>query len=206
MEWLLADGGANAPVWPRSTSPPPVLPLGAGASSTGTAAAISSSAPDVLIADLLSSLDAGATTASVTPCTLTGATTLDLAPISVAELALPRASGAIRVAELALPRVSGGIRKGGGAAASAKAARDSRALRRREFHKIHTRRSRAKLNDKMDKLLATLPEPPPGVVIKSKAQILDYAISVFKASFPSNACSACSAAHALVVGSLFKSK
>jgi len=33
----------------------------------------------------------------------------------------------------------------------------------------------------MDKLLAALPTPPPGVVIKSKAQILDYAINVLTA-------------------------
>lgn len=60
-------------------------------------------------------------------------------------------------------------------------ARETRAIRRREFHKIHTRRSRAKLNDKMDKLLAALPTPPPGVVVKSKAQILDYAVNVLTA-------------------------
>lgn len=55
---------------------------------------------------------------------------------------------------------------------------DVRSRRRREFHKIHTRRSRAKLNEKMDLLKRVLPKPPSGVVVKSKAQIIDYAISV----------------------------
>lgn len=59
-------------------------------------------------------------------------------------------------------------------------AKEVRALRRREFHKIHTRRSRAKLNEKMDMLRDVLPEPPAGVHLKSKAQILDYAISIFR--------------------------
>lgn len=55
-----------------------------------------------------------------------------------------------------------------------------RSRRRREFHKIHTRRSRAKLNEKMDLLKRVLPEPPSGMVVKSKAQIIDYAISVLR--------------------------
>lgn len=53
-----------------------------------------------------------------------------------------------------------------------------RSRRRREFHKIHTRRSRAKLNEKMELLRRMLPEPPSGMVVKSKAQIIDYAITV----------------------------
>lgn len=53
-----------------------------------------------------------------------------------------------------------------------------RSKKRREFHKIHTRRSRAKLNEKMEMLRRVLPEPPSGLVVKSKAQVIDYAISV----------------------------
>lgn len=56
--------------------------------------------------------------------------------------------------------------------------KEVRSKRRREFHKIHTRRSRAKLNEKMDLLRRILPEPPSGIVVKSKAQIIDYAITV----------------------------
>lgn len=55
---------------------------------------------------------------------------------------------------------------------------DIRKQRRREFHKIHTRRSRAKLNERMELLRKVLPSPPPGLIVKSKAQIIDYAISV----------------------------
>lgn len=55
---------------------------------------------------------------------------------------------------------------------------ENRSRRRREFHKIHTRRSRAKLNEKMELLRRVLPDPPSGLVVKSKAQIIDYAISV----------------------------
>lgn len=57
---------------------------------------------------------------------------------------------------------------------------DIKKIRRREFHKIHTRRSRAKLNERMERLRRTLPAPPSGVVVKSKAQIIDYAIVVIK--------------------------
>lgn len=60
----------------------------------------------------------------------------------------------------------------------ATAFKEVRSRRRREFHKIHTRRSRAKLNEKMDLLRRILPEPPSGIVVKSKAQIIDYAITV----------------------------
>lgn len=69
---------------------------------------------------------------------------------------------------------------------------DTRRRRRREFHKIHTRRSRAKLNEKMEMLRHILPDPPNGLVIKSKAQIIDYAISIIaqwssaEVSFPRN--------------------
>lgn len=55
--------------------------------------------------------------------------------------------------------------------------KEERALRRRVFHKVHTRRSRAKLNEKLDHLRLILPPPPPGTCVKSKAQILDWAIS-----------------------------
>jgi hypothetical protein len=54
--------------------------------------------------------------------------------------------------------------------------KEERARRRRDFHKVHTRRSRAKLNDKMDELRRVLPAPPAGRSLKSKAQILDWAI------------------------------
>lgn len=57
---------------------------------------------------------------------------------------------------------------------------EMRRKRRREFHKIHTRRSRAKLNSRMDELKEILPNPPNGVVIKSKAQIIEYAIYILK--------------------------
>lgn len=55
---------------------------------------------------------------------------------------------------------------------------DIRKRRRREFHKIHTRRSRAKLNERMESLRRALPHPPTGLVVKSKAQIVDFAICV----------------------------
>lgn len=64
------------------------------------------------------------------------------------------------------------------ARAGGNAFKEVRSRRRREFHKIHTRRSRAKLNEKMDLLRRILPEPPTGIVVKSKAQIIDYAITV----------------------------
>lgn len=65
---------------------------------------------------------------------------------------------------------------------STKLTKEERALRRRAFHKIHTRRSRAKLNDKMEHLRQVLPSPPPGICVKSKAQILDWAIACASAS------------------------
>lgn len=55
--------------------------------------------------------------------------------------------------------------------------KEDRALRRRVFHKVHTRRSRAKLNEKLDHLRLILPTPPIGTCVKSKAQILDWAIA-----------------------------
>lgn len=57
---------------------------------------------------------------------------------------------------------------------------DIRRKRRREFHKIHTRRSRAKLNEKMELLKSMLPSPPPGMVVKSKAQIIEHTILILK--------------------------
>jgi Helix-loop-helix DNA-binding domain len=61
--------------------------------------------------------------------------------------------------------------------ASLNLTKEERALRRRVFHKVHTRRSRAKLNEKLDHLRLILPTPPPGTCVKSKAQILDWAIA-----------------------------
>jgi hypothetical protein len=55
--------------------------------------------------------------------------------------------------------------------------KEERARRRRAFHKVHTRRSRAKLNDKLEHLRRALPTPPAGTCVKSKAQILDWAIA-----------------------------
>lgn len=55
--------------------------------------------------------------------------------------------------------------------------------KRREFHKVHTRRSRAKLNQKMEELKAILPVPMNGMAVKSKAQVIDYAISVLQHLF-----------------------
>lgn len=68
-----------------------------------------------------------------------------------------------------IEKKTNGVEKGGS---------ENRRRRRREFHKIHTRRSRAKLNEKMEMLRRVLPDPPAGVVVKSKAQIIDYAITV----------------------------
>ncbi|PXF48893.1 hypothetical protein BWQ96_01235 [Gracilariopsis chorda] len=73
----------------------------------------------------------------------------------------------------AMPSVSAAGKRG-----SSGGGGDQRSKRRREFHKIHTRRSRAKLNEKMELLRRVLPEPPAGVVVKSKAQIIDHAIAV----------------------------
>lgn len=53
-----------------------------------------------------------------------------------------------------------------------------RKQRRREFHKIHTQRSRAKLNERMEMLKSKLPQSCAGRVIKSKAQIIDQAVCV----------------------------
>ncbi|PXF47745.1 hypothetical protein BWQ96_02427 [Gracilariopsis chorda] len=44
----------------------------------------------------------------------------------------------------------------------------------------HTRRCRAKLNTNFDRLLQVLPKPPPGVEVKHKAQILQYAIDHYR--------------------------
>lgn len=43
----------------------------------------------------------------------------------------------------------------------------------------HTRRCRAKVNTNFDRLLEALPDPPEGVEVKHKAQILSYAIETF---------------------------
>lgn len=57
---------------------------------------------------------------------------------------------------------------------------ETRQIKRREFHKVHTRRSRAKLNERMKVLKNILPVPPEGVTIKSKAQIIEYTISILQ--------------------------
>ncbi|KAI0565919.1 GAF-like protein [Gracilaria domingensis] len=44
----------------------------------------------------------------------------------------------------------------------------------------HTRRCRAKVNNNFDRLLEVLPNPPPGVEVKHKAQILQYAIDFYR--------------------------
>ncbi|KAI0565716.1 GAF-like protein [Gracilaria domingensis] len=44
----------------------------------------------------------------------------------------------------------------------------------------HTRRCRAKLNSNFERLLEVLPEPPEGVEIRHKAQILQYAIDYYR--------------------------
>lgn len=44
----------------------------------------------------------------------------------------------------------------------------------------HTKLCRDRLNNMFDRLKHTLPPPPPGVEVKHKAQVLDYAIMVFK--------------------------
>lgn len=46
--------------------------------------------------------------------------------------------------------------------------------------KSHTRKCREKVNEKFDRLLEALPDPPPGEEVKHKAQILDYTIRVFR--------------------------
>ncbi len=46
--------------------------------------------------------------------------------------------------------------------------------------KSHTRRCREKVNEKFARLLEALPAAPPGVEVKHKAQILEYAIRVFR--------------------------
>lgn len=47
--------------------------------------------------------------------------------------------------------------------------------------KSHTRRCREKVNEKFARLLEALPAAPNGVEVKHKAQILEYAIRVFRA-------------------------
>lgn len=75
------------------------------------------------------------------------------------------------------PSFVGYLGEDGNGGESTKLTKEERALRRRAFHKIHTRRSRAKLNDKMEHLRQVLPSPPTGICVKSKAQILDWAIA-----------------------------
>lgn len=50
----------------------------------------------------------------------------------------------------------------------------------KDTHNSHTRRCRAKVNTKFQELLSVLPIPPPKTGIKHKAQILDYAIRVYR--------------------------
>lgn len=50
----------------------------------------------------------------------------------------------------------------------------------KDTHNSHTRRCRAKVNSKFQELLSILPMPPPKTGIKHKAQILDYAICVYR--------------------------
>lgn len=49
-----------------------------------------------------------------------------------------------------------------------------------DVHNSHTRRCRAKVNNKFAELLSVLPTPPPKTGVKHKAQILDYTIRVFR--------------------------
>lgn len=49
-----------------------------------------------------------------------------------------------------------------------------------DIHNSHTRRCRAKVNNKFAELLQILPTPPPKTGVKHKAQILDYTIRVFR--------------------------
>lgn len=50
----------------------------------------------------------------------------------------------------------------------------------KDVHNSHTRRCRAKVNNKFQELLRILPPPPPKTGVKHKAQILDYTIRVFR--------------------------
>lgn len=50
----------------------------------------------------------------------------------------------------------------------------------KDTHNSHTRRCRAKVNSKFQELLSVLPTPPPKTGIKHKAQILDYAIRIYR--------------------------
>lgn len=50
----------------------------------------------------------------------------------------------------------------------------------KDTHNSHTRRCREKVNSKFRELLSVLPSPPPKTGIKHKAQILDYAIRVYR--------------------------
>lgn len=50
----------------------------------------------------------------------------------------------------------------------------------KDVHNSHTRRCRAKVNNKFQELLRILPTPPPKTGVKHKAQILDYTIRVFR--------------------------
>ncbi len=50
----------------------------------------------------------------------------------------------------------------------------------KDVHNSHTRRCRAKVNNKFQELLRILPKPPPKTGVKHKAQILDYTIRVFR--------------------------
>lgn len=51
---------------------------------------------------------------------------------------------------------------------------------RKVTHNSHTKRCRMKVNQRFKELVQVLPKPPGDVEVKHKAQILDYAITVFK--------------------------
>ena len=168
MDWLLPDlNDGLPPVWPRIPTPPPQPPPPPPPPpSHQPSTSVTTVTSDALLADLLSSVGPSIPNTNITTTTTTTTTP---STSSTPPLQIPNT--------VVIPSSNDKIKK-------IPTARESRAIRRREFHKIHTRRSRAKLNDKMDKLLSVLPAPPPGVVIKSKAQILDYAITVFEALHP----------------------
>lgn len=91
-------------------------------------------------------------------------------------LPISRSSGALPV----LMDASGTATEAGGSVNSPSTTGMDDGEPGKDVHNSHTRRCRAKVNNKFQELLRILPTPPPKTGVKHKAQILDYTIRVFR--------------------------